>query len=166
MVDKANEEGAYAEGGYNPNAVYNNDAANAAIASFGDIVGDALTKIKPKAEATDGKAGDAKTERLDKKADRLERRSIKTENKKQEALKSGNLNKADRMNKRGERLENRLNNTNNRLGEYKERKGFSIKSGSTASEDAKSFDTFKNEDEESKEIMKSIGNQFGNFWRR
>lgn len=50
MVDKANEEGAYAEGGYNPNAVYNNDAANAAIASFGDAVGDALTKIKPKAE--------------------------------------------------------------------------------------------------------------------
>ena len=50
MVAKANEEGSYAEGGFNPNAVYNNDAANAAIASFGDIVGDALTKMKPKAE--------------------------------------------------------------------------------------------------------------------
>jgi hypothetical protein len=63
MVDKANEEGAYAEGGYNPNAVYNNNTANAAIASFGDIVGDALTKIKPKAEKEEEKFDTADAEK-------------------------------------------------------------------------------------------------------
>jgi hypothetical protein len=36
------EEGAYASGGYNPNAVYNNDAANAAVEGFGTMLGAAL----------------------------------------------------------------------------------------------------------------------------
>jgi len=37
------EEGAYANGGYNPNAVYNNDAANAAVEGLGTMIGAALT---------------------------------------------------------------------------------------------------------------------------
>jgi hypothetical protein len=49
MVVGANEDNAYTQGGFNPDIVYNNDLANSAIASFGDVVGDALTKIKPKA---------------------------------------------------------------------------------------------------------------------
>jgi hypothetical protein len=35
--------GAYEDGGFNPKAVYNNDAANAAITSFGQTIGAALT---------------------------------------------------------------------------------------------------------------------------
>jgi hypothetical protein len=36
-------EGAYQDGGYNPSAVYNNDAANEAVESFSKTVGAALS---------------------------------------------------------------------------------------------------------------------------
>jgi hypothetical protein len=42
------EEGAYASGGYNPNAVYNNDAANAAVEGFGTILGAAIMANRDK----------------------------------------------------------------------------------------------------------------------
>lgn len=42
MVDQG---GAYESGGYNPDMVYNNDAANATIVSFGKIVGAGLTAV-------------------------------------------------------------------------------------------------------------------------
>lgn len=42
MVDQGGAGGAYESGGFNPDAVYNNDAANAAIVSFGKIVGAGL----------------------------------------------------------------------------------------------------------------------------
>jgi hypothetical protein len=38
-------EGAYQDGGYNPKAVYNNDAANEAVVSFSKTVGAALSNI-------------------------------------------------------------------------------------------------------------------------
>jgi len=43
MVDQGGAGGAYESGGFNPDAVYNNDAANAAVESFGKIVGAALS---------------------------------------------------------------------------------------------------------------------------
>lgn len=43
IVDQGGAGGAYESGGFNPDAVYNNDAANAAVESFGKIVGAALS---------------------------------------------------------------------------------------------------------------------------
>jgi hypothetical protein len=42
MVDQGGAGGAYESGGYNPDAVYNNDAANAAVESLGKVVGAAI----------------------------------------------------------------------------------------------------------------------------
>lgn len=42
IVDQGGAGGAYESGGFNPDAVYNNDAANAAIISFGKVVGAGL----------------------------------------------------------------------------------------------------------------------------
>ena len=58
IVPQGEEDGAYARGGYNPNAVYNNDAANAAVEGFGQIVGAGLKARakdvkKPKEEKVD-----------------------------------------------------------------------------------------------------------------
>lgn len=50
MVPQGDEDGAYARGGYNPDAVYNNDAANAAVESIGTMVGAALTARGKKKE--------------------------------------------------------------------------------------------------------------------
>lgn len=62
MVDQGGSGGAYESGGFNPDMVYNNDAANAAIMSFGKIVGAGLTvagkdkeKEKPKEKVLDQK---------------------------------------------------------------------------------------------------------------
>jgi hypothetical protein len=62
MVDQGGSGGAYESGGFDPNNVYNNDAANAAIMSFGKIVGAGLTaagkekeKEKPKEKVLDPK---------------------------------------------------------------------------------------------------------------
>jgi len=57
------EEGAYANGGYNPNAVYNNDAANAAVEGLGTMIGAALTargKDKKDVKKEDAKAKPSK----------------------------------------------------------------------------------------------------------
>lgn len=86
MVAKANEEGSYAEGGFNPNAVYNNNAANAAIASFGDVVGDALTKIKPKAEKEEEKFDTAGAEKARDEYEKIQKE-------KEDASKNAQLNK-------------------------------------------------------------------------
>lgn len=42
MVDQGGAGGAYESGGFNPDAVYNNDAANAAVESLGKVVGAAI----------------------------------------------------------------------------------------------------------------------------
>lgn len=43
IVNQSGAGGAYEDGGFNPKAVYNNDAANTAITSFGQTIGAALT---------------------------------------------------------------------------------------------------------------------------
>lgn len=80
MVDQGGSGGAYESGGFNPDMVYNNDAANAAIMSFGKIVGAGLTaagkdkeKEKPKFDTAGAeKARDAyekiEKEKKDKEA--------------------------------------------------------------------------------------------------
>jgi hypothetical protein len=63
MVDQGGSGGAYETGGYNPSAVYNNDAANEAIESLGKVVGAAIyAKGKDKDNETN------KTKSVDQKA--------------------------------------------------------------------------------------------------
>ena len=56
IVPQGDEDGAYARGGFNPDALYNNDAANAAVEGLGKVVGAALSnadlskKKKPEEE--------------------------------------------------------------------------------------------------------------------
>jgi len=65
------EGGAYQDGGYNPNALYNNDAANKAIESFSKSIGSALSnmgsKKDPEPEVKEDTAGkEAKIENAKK----------------------------------------------------------------------------------------------------
>lgn len=63
MVDQSGSGGAYESGGFNPDMVYNNDAANASIVSFGKIIGaslEAMGKDKDK-EKDKEKPLDSKT---------------------------------------------------------------------------------------------------------
>lgn len=108
MVDQGGEGGAYETGGYNPAAVYNNDAANAAIESLGKVVGAAISSRT----AADDNASDVKTkERLDKKQARLsEKKSKLTEMK--------DVSKSVRLGNRIERSENKEAKVIKRIGEY------------------------------------------------
>lgn len=45
IVPQGDEDGAYSKGGYNPEAVYNNDAANEAMESFSKTIGAALSNM-------------------------------------------------------------------------------------------------------------------------
>jgi len=51
IVPQGDEDGAYARGGFNPDALYNLDAANAAVKSIGTTVGAALSSRSKKEDA-------------------------------------------------------------------------------------------------------------------
>jgi hypothetical protein len=51
IVPQGDEDGAYARGGFNPDALYNLDAANAAVESIGTTVGAALSSRSKKEDA-------------------------------------------------------------------------------------------------------------------
>lgn len=58
IVDQGGSGGAYESGGFNPDMVYNNDAANSAIESLGKVIGAAIyakgdNKDKPKEKKLD-----------------------------------------------------------------------------------------------------------------
>jgi hypothetical protein len=99
MVDQGGAGGAYESGGFDPDNVYNNDAANAAIMSFGKIVGAGLTA-----------AGKDK----EKPKDKIKKPEIST----------------------------------------------------SASNDAQSFETFKEESRQAKETTAALGKQLGGLWKR
>lgn len=46
IVPQGGGDSAYEQGGYNPYAVYNNDAANEAVESFSKTMGDAISNMK------------------------------------------------------------------------------------------------------------------------
>ncbi|MFY8170617.1 MAG: hypothetical protein ACOVK2_05830 [Candidatus Fonsibacter sp.] len=122
--------GAYESGGFNPDTVYNNDAANAAVESLGKVIGAGLSS------RTEGD----KNKSNEKKADRLEKRGQRVEDKKQKSLESGNLDKANRMQKRGERVESRLKETNKQIAAYKETQKPSLKATDLTSPKEKKLD--------------------------
>ena len=68
MVDQGGEGGVYESGGYTGTSTYNNDAANAAIESFGTTIGAALSSRTPEDK---NKVNIKAKERLEKKSDRL-----------------------------------------------------------------------------------------------
>lgn len=68
IVDQGGEGGAYESGGYTGKSTYNNDAANAAMQSFGATVGAALSSRTP---GDKNKADIKSKERLEKKSERL-----------------------------------------------------------------------------------------------
>ena len=117
IVDQGGSGGAYESGGFNPDTVYNNDAANAAVESLGKVIGAGLSS------RTEGD----KNKSNEKKAERLEKRGERVEDKKQKSLESGNLDRANRMQKRGERVESRLKETNKQIAAYKETQKPSLK---------------------------------------
>ncbi len=112
MVDQGGEGGAYESGGFDPNNAYSDNGAASAIAGIGKTMGSSLAS----------RTSEDKNKDNEKKSARLERRAIKTESKKQEAIKSGNTNKTERMKDRGERVETRLKSTNEEIKKYKEAK--------------------------------------------
>jgi len=110
MVDQGGEGGAYESGGYTGQSEYSDGGISEAIASIGKVVGAGLSSRT---------AGD-KNKSNEKKAERLEIRAKKTETKKQNAIKSGDINKSDRMQKRGERVEGKLKQTTADIKKYNE----------------------------------------------
>lgn len=168
MVDQGGEGGAYESGGFNPDMVYNNDAANTAIESFGKIVGAALGS----------RTAEDKNKSNEKKADRLENRAKKTESKKKQALESGNIRKADRMKERGERVEGRLKSTKAEIETYKKSQNPSVKATLTtdvSSKSDKSSATSKaaavnitkaaeNNKKDSDDFITSLSSGFGKDW--
>jgi hypothetical protein len=118
MVDQGGEGGAYESGGYTGESQYSDGGMSEAIAGFGKVVGAAIGSRT---------AGD-KNKSNEKKAERLENRAKKTETKKQNALKSGDIDKADRMKARGERVEGRLKDTKSEINKYNESQKPTLKS--------------------------------------
>jgi hypothetical protein len=98
VVDQGGEGGAYESGGFNGEATYTDGGAASAIAGVGKMIGSSLAS----------RTSEDKNKDNEKKAARLEIRGKKTELKKQKALESGDINKAERMKSRGERVESRL----------------------------------------------------------
>lgn len=101
MVDQGGAGGAYESGGFDPNNVYNNDAANAAIMSFGKIIGAGLTAA-------------GKDKEKEKPKDKIKKPEIST----------------------------------------------------SASEDAQTFETFKEESRQAKETTAALNKQLGGLWKR
>lgn len=110
MVDQGGEGGAYESGGYNPDAVHRSSGVAEGIAAFGKILGAGLSS----------RTAEDKNKSDIKKEGRLEARAKKTEVKKQNALDSGDINKADRIKTRGERVEGRLKQTTADIKKYNE----------------------------------------------
>ena len=118
IVAQGDENGAYSQGGYNPEAVYDNSGIAAGIASFGQSVGAGLSAITK---------GDMN--KMDvKKKERLEKREEKLRTK-EGALEYGDFyngtdtsKKQQRLNNRIDRVEKRKEKTQGRIDSYNEKK--------------------------------------------
>jgi hypothetical protein len=108
MVDQGGEGGAYEQGGFNPNIVYNNDAANAAIESFGKTIGAALASRTKE----DRYESDVKTKtRLDKKEARLSDKNSKLTG-------MADVSKRVRIKERLERVDKKQAKVEGRIADY------------------------------------------------
>lgn len=108
MVDQGGSGGAYENGGFNPNNVYNNDVANAAVESIGKTVGASLLARTE---------GDLNKEDISKK-DRLEKRASRIQNKRNKLDKPSDTYEASRKDKRIENILSKKNIVESRINEY------------------------------------------------
>ena len=76
IVDQGGEGGSYESGGYTGESSYNNDAANAAIESFGTTIGAALSS---RTIGDKNKSNIKSKERLEKKSVRLKDKASKAD---------------------------------------------------------------------------------------
>lgn len=106
MVDQGGSGGAYESGGFDPSNVYNNDAANAAIESFGKVVGASLAS---RTEGDANEANEAKVKRLQNKGAKLVDKS-----------KNSSGDKQIKIDKKIDKIASRIDNTNQKISKYKE----------------------------------------------
>jgi hypothetical protein len=106
MVDQGGSGGAYESGGFNPDMVYNNDAANAAIMSFGKIVGAGLTATdKDKEKGKPNKLAKPNSEAnpnadIATWEDQKSKEAVKEQTKEDRALFADKYNASKKINKR------------------------------------------------------------------
>ena len=110
MVNQGGEGGVYEEGGYNPNAVYNDGGISDAIAGVGGMIGKVLATRT---------AGDVNKENI-KKSENLGKREAKLNDKKLMNLDNDSTAKRGRIEKRIERVGNRKEKLDTKIEEYSE----------------------------------------------
>ena len=114
IVDQGGAGGAYEAGGYNPDAVYNNDAANAAVESLGKTIGASITARTPEDK---NKEDVKKSERLTEKSKNLKDKASVSD-----------YDKSTRLTNRAARVDKRLEKTNTRIKDYNESEKPTLKS--------------------------------------
>jgi len=128
MVSQSGAGGAYEEGGFNPDNVYNNNAMLTAIVGFGDSLGKGLSAVTAKQR----NQGDVnKSERLTKKVS-----DIKKENAK------ATIKVEDAKDPRLVRINKRLDRVNSRINTYNEFENPTLKSDIESIEPKKTKTTF------------------------
>lgn len=110
MVDQGGEGGAYANGGYNPDATYNDGGVAQAIAGFGKTLGAALGS---RTAADENSSDIKKSERLGKKQGQLHDKKLMNSD-------NENLDKRARLEKREERVGDRKKAVDARIKTYNE----------------------------------------------
>lgn len=109
IVAQGDENGAYSQGGYNPEAVYDNSGIAAGIASFGQAIGAGLSTIT---KGDMNKMDIKKKARLEKRQDRI----IEKMN-----VDSNTDARQKKLNDRFNRVEKRKEKTQGRIDSYNEK---------------------------------------------
>lgn len=161
MVNQSGRGDVYESGGFNPAAIYNNDAANAAVESLGKVIGAALSSRT----AGDENASDkAQLSRLENRSKRLVEKSNNSEGEKRE-----------RIEKRLGNIGTKIQDTSARIKKYEESINPTFKSSlleNLAKEEAarkvaqeKEAEKAK-EAKETKETLGILNKSFSGFWKR
>ena len=109
IVDQGGEGGAYESGGYTGTSTYSNEAANAAMESFGTTVGAALSSRTAESKSK----ADVKTkERLENRSERLNKKKTSSTDEK----------KVARIEKRLDNIKGRKEKVETRIKAYEEEK--------------------------------------------
>lgn len=115
MVDQGGSGDSYESGGYNPDTVYNNDAANAAIESFSKTVGAALSsRTKGDINRSNEKTVERKNKRVENIDAKLNKKDI-SENKK------------TRLENRKTRISKGITSTKEKISEYEKNRKLELK---------------------------------------
>jgi len=114
IVDQGGSGGAYESGGFNPDMVYNNDAANQAIESLGKVIGAGLSS---RTAGDENEANKNKLKRLQDKGTRLNDKS-----------KSADPERKAKLEGRVLRVISKIDNTKKDISKYEESIKPSLKS--------------------------------------